>query len=72
MLLAWRSQGPCATPFTYTQVTLTKQAYIQLKWEAHYGHAEWQIQYYIDQETARLYPEEPTHRPELALLPMAA
>lgn len=29
-------------PFAYTRVTLSKQDYIQLKWEAHYWQAEWQ------------------------------
>jgi transposase len=29
-------------PFAYAQVILTKRAYIQLKWDAHYWQAEWQ------------------------------
>ena len=34
--------APQEVPFAYTRVTLSKQDYIQLKWEAHYWQAEWQ------------------------------
>jgi len=39
---ACQSEDACEAPFAYAQVTLTKQAYLQLKGDAHYGHAEWQ------------------------------
>lgn len=41
-LSACRSEEPCESPFAYAHVILTKQAYIQLKWDANYWRAEWQ------------------------------
>jgi hypothetical protein len=48
------------------------QAMLQLRCIALNGQWEDFMRYYIDQETARLYPNDPQHRPAPEALPWAA
>jgi hypothetical protein len=48
------------------------QAMLRLRCIALNGQWEDFMQYYIAQETARLYPQGPTHQPDSEVLPMAA
>ncbi len=48
------------------------QALLHLRCIALHGQWEDFMQYYIEQETARLYPKKPIRRPALEILPRAA
>lgn len=52
-----RSEDASEAPFAYAQVILTKQAYIQLKWDANYWHAEWQRRRIREQEALQRVAE---------------